>query len=354
MENSKHNEPQGPRPPVNELTDLPYLTAGLPGIGGRIKEDVADFVVDEIPLYPFCGEGTHVCFRVTKRGIPTPAAVDRIARFMDVPPEEIGFAGLKDAQALTSQFMTLEHADVHRLAAFGDDQVRLEVVSRHTNKLKSGHLAGNAFAVKIRGVPADKLPVASAILDVLLDRGVPNYFGQQRFGARSDTDKLGELLVRNTLDEFIALYLGRSIPTDPPDCKAARDAFDSGFYDRALARWPRHYANERRALSAYKKKKHAGPAVGAIDKRLKRLFVSAFQSRMFNQVLARRIQTLDQVFVGDLAQKTDSGGVFTVTDAAVDAPREVVRDQPDRPRGGLPLQPRRRCFRPVRFARQPR
>ena len=162
---------------------------------------------------------------------------------MDVPPEEIGFAGLKDAQALTSQFMTLEHADVHRLAAFGDDQVRGGGL-RHTNKLKSGHLAGNAFAVKIRGVPADKLPVASAILDVLLDRGVPNYFGQQRFGARSDTDKLGELLVRNTLDEFIALYLGRSIPTDPPDCKAARDAFDSGFYDRALARWPRHYAND--------------------------------------------------------------------------------------------------------------
>ncbi|MCK4602945.1 MAG: tRNA pseudouridine(13) synthase TruD, partial [Phycisphaerae bacterium] len=102
--------------------------------------------------------------------------------------------------------------------------------------------------------------------------------------------------------------------SDPPDCFAARDAFDAGCYRRALDRWPRHYANERRALAAYKRKCRPAPALTAIDKRMRRLFVSAFQSAMFNEVLARRLETIDRVFVGDLACKTDTGGIFTVED----------------------------------------
>jgi len=304
------------------MLDLPYLTAALSGIGGQIKECPEDFRVEEVPLYDPCGEGTHLYFRVTKTGIPTPAAVARIARHMNVRPDEIGFAGLKDAQALTTQMMSLEHADQRRLAAFSDPAIKVEVVARHGNKLRAGHLAGNRFILRIRDLAAEQaLAPAGAILAVLSRRGVPNYFGPQRFGARGDTAVLGEMLVKGNLDEFIAIYLGRPQKTDPEDCRAARDAFDGGFFLRALDRWPRHYADERRALAAYKKRQHAGPAVAAIDKRMKRLYVSAFQSAIFNEVLSRRLQTLDKVFVGDMAQKTDTGGVFRVEDAAVEQPR---------------------------------
>lgn len=303
------------------MSELPYLTSDLPGIGGQIKQDVSDFQVQEVPLYTPRGTGTHLYFEVTKRGIPTPAAVDRIARHMNVPAMEIGFAGLKDAQAITTQIMSLEHADLEKLKGFKDDQMSVKVIGLHDNKLRAGHLAGNRFVVRIREVNASQLPGARQILDVLLRRGVPNYFGEQRFGARGNTAQLGELLVRNDLQKFIEAYLGQAQPTDPPDCKAARDAFDAGFFDRALDRWPRHYADERRALSAYKRKKHAGPAMAAIDKRMKRLFVSAFQSEIFNQVLQRRLSTLDKVFVGDMAQKSDSGGIFTVEDVAAEQPR---------------------------------
>ena len=72
------------------MRDLPHLTSGLPGIGGAIKQSPADFVVDEVPLYEACGEGTHVYFRVRKVGVPTPAVVGRIARHMKVRPAEIG------------------------------------------------------------------------------------------------------------------------------------------------------------------------------------------------------------------------------------------------------------------------
>ncbi len=303
---------------------LPYLTANLPGIGGQIKQRVEDFQVCEVPLYQPCGDGTHVYFRVRKVGLPTPAVVERIADYMRVQRTDIGFAGMKDAQAITTQWMSLEHADEEKLKAYRDNQIAIEQVARHTNKLRSGHLAGNRFTIRLRDISPTDLLAARAVWDVLTSRGVANYFGQQRFGMRGDTGSLGEALIRGDLDEFVAVYLGRPAADDLPDCRAAREAFEAGDLQRARECWPRHYSNEHRALAAYKKRHDAGAAVRAIDKRMKRLYVSAFQSEMFNDVLAERIESLDSVMVGDLAQKTDSGGVFLVEDIEAEQVRAAA------------------------------
>ncbi|HOD81465.1 MAG: tRNA pseudouridine synthase D [Planctomycetes bacterium ADurb.Bin126] len=303
------------------MTPLAYLTADLPGIGGRIKDKVDDFLVEELPLYPLSGSGTHVYFKVRKAGLPTPAAVARIARHMGVRPDAIGVAGMKDAQAVTTQMMSLEHADLHRLRAFRDSQVQLSVEALHGNKLRAGLLAGNRFQVRIRGVGELQLEPARRILTVLERRGCPNYFGLQRFGARSDTGDLGRCLVRNDLEEFVRIFLGRSHPDDPPDCRSARDAFDAGFYQRAMDCWPRHFADQRKALAAYKRKHRPVQAVMAVDKRMKRLFVSAFQSELFNAVQQRRVQTLDRLLGGDLAQIHASGACFRVEDPVAEQSR---------------------------------
>ena len=300
---------------------LPYLTSGLPGVGGRIKESVEDFRVEEIPLYPLSGRGTHVYFRLTKAGIPTPVAVNRIARYMGVHPNDIGVAGMKDSQALTSQMMSLEFADMGRLARFRDSQIKVEVAGCHGNKLRPGLLAGNRFDIRIRGVGRRDLPPAQAVLEVLARRGVPNYFGQQRFGARGDTGLLGELMVKDELKEFVAVFLGRAIPGDPPECKAARDAFDAGCLGRAIQLWPRHYTDQRHALLAYRRRENPTAALAAIDKRMRRLYVSAFQSGIFNEVLAQRLGTIDRVLAGDLAQLGADGPVFLVEDPAAEQPR---------------------------------
>jgi tRNA pseudouridine13 synthase len=303
------------------MSELPYLTSDLPGVGGQIKQRIEDFQVDEIPLYPCSGRGSHAYFRVRKTGVPTLVAVQRIARHMGVPTGAVGYAGLKDSQAVTTQWMSIEMADEGRLRAFRDKQMQIEEIGWHGNKLRLGHLAGNRFRIRLRGAGEAQLAPAQAVLDVLVRRGVPNYFGEQRFGRRGDTGTLGAALVRGDLEEFVKLLLGRSIPGDPPECKAARDAFDAGYLDRALQLWPRHYADFRHALIAYKRKRRPVAAVAAVDRHMKRLYVSAFQSEVFNAVVARRIQTLDCVYPGDLAQKTDSGGVFPVLDAIAEQPR---------------------------------
>lgn len=306
---------------------LPHLTAGLEGTGGTIKERPDDFRVDEIPLYPACGEGTHVYFRVRKAGIPTPQLVREIAREMDARAGEVGLAGLKDARAVTTQWMSLEHADPERLAGCRGRHWEVVGTARHTNKLRRGHLAGNRFTVRVRGLalPADRaVRRAEATLDVLTRRGVPNFFGPQRFGARGDTADLGEALVRDDPEEFLAIFLGRPRADDPPAEQAARDAFDAGDPAGAMDRWPRRCADQRRALSAYRKLGRAGAAVAAVDRRMKSLFASAFQSRLFNDVLRRRLDTLDRVLEGDLARKTDTGGVFRVEDVEAEQQRAAA------------------------------
>ena len=258
---------------------------------------------------------------MTKTGVPTLVAVQRIARHMGVGRGQIGFAGMKDSQAITSQWMSLEFASVDQLTRYRDKQVGISDVTFHNNKLRLGHLAGNRFRIRIRGAGEEQLATARAVLDVLQQRGVPNFFGEQRFGSRGDTGTLGAALVRGDLDEFVKVFLGRAMPSDPPECKAARDAFDTGFFDRAIQRWPRHFTDQRRALISYKRKQDPRGAVAAVDRRLKRLFVSAFQSEIFNDILRRRLPDIDRVMTGDLAQKIDSRGIFTVEDEAVEQPR---------------------------------
>ena len=302
---------------------VPWLTHALPGIGGVLKSVPEDFEVIEIPLYEPCGTGSHTYIRFRKRGIPTPVAVNRLAKGLGVHPKEVGVAGLKDAQAVTEQTVSIEHLDPRRVELFRDSAIEILQVSKHGNKLKTGHLKGNRFRIKVRQVHADALPRARAICEILLQRGVPNFFGEQRFGARGDSGRLGAALLAGDPKQFLDLYLGGPIATDPPECLRARQAYDSGNLEEALSLWPRHMRDPRVALSTLLKRP-AAKAVDAVDKRMRRLFVSAFQSELFNAILARRIQEIDRVQVGDLAQKTDTGGVFLVEDEAAEQPRAAA------------------------------
>ena len=77
---------------IRPKMELPYLTADQPGIGGRLKSEPEDFLVEEIPLYPASGEGQHVYVEIEKRGLSTFAAIRKIAQALHVPPVAIGYA----------------------------------------------------------------------------------------------------------------------------------------------------------------------------------------------------------------------------------------------------------------------
>ncbi len=301
---------------------LPFLTPDTPGVPASIKRDYTDFVVEEIPAYEPSGHGDHVYFTIEKTGIATMHAINDIARALGVAPREIGVAGLKDARAVARQTLSLEHANPDRIAALAIPRIKVVSVSRHGNKLRIGHLRGNRFVIKLRDVDPDGLATVRAILDVLARRGVPNYFGPQRFGLRGDTGRIGEALIRRDDEAVVKLMCGSPNEFDTGDVLKARQLFEQGEYHAAAHAWPHMFRDcalicRVMASSGGKPRK----AVNALNRNAKKFFLSAYQSWLFNCVLADRITELDRLENGDLAWKHDNTAVFKVEDAAAEQPR---------------------------------
>jgi tRNA pseudouridine13 synthase len=158
-------------------------------------------------------------------------------------------------------------------------------------------------------------------MQTLAQRGVPNRFGDQRFGRRDDGDRLGSALVRGAWDEFLHTLLGSPLDSDPPASRASRELFESGKIREAMRALPSRQSDEHKALRSLVDGADAQRAVRSIPKRARLFMISAFQSRMFNAVLEGRLDSLDTVEAGDLAYKHDSGAVFLVEDALAEASR---------------------------------
>jgi tRNA pseudouridine13 synthase len=297
-----------------------YLTDNLPGIGGRIKVNPEDFQVTEVPLYEPSGQGDHVYLWIEKRGIGSLEAAAKIATALGRQRHEVGLAGLKDAQAVTRQWMSLEHVNIDRAAGLDIPEITVLEVTQHRNKLKIGHLAGNRFEIRVRGCQAGARAAAEAVLAVLAQRGVPNWFDYQRFGRRGDNHLLGRALVLGQYREFCDRFLGRPADGDSPRLAAARSAYDAGKLSEAQKLFT-GCADQLRVLMTLARTHSHSAAARALPKQLARLLIGALQSEIFNAVLERRLDTFDRVETGDMAYLHDRGAVFRVEDVEKEAPR---------------------------------
>jgi tRNA pseudouridine13 synthase len=298
-----------------------YLTAALPGTGGTLRAEPADFLVEEIPLYPACGEGEHLYLTVEKCGITTFDLLRQLARALHCPERELGYAGLKDARAITRQTVSVPQRRPADVAGLELPGIRILAARCHRNKLRLGHLAGNRFRIRIHRPGADALPRAGEILAILQQHGVPNRFGDQRYGATENSHRIGRAILH---DDFGAA--AREIVGDPavirhPDWQAAAEAFLTGDLDEALTRLPRHCHPERQLLEALRAGQTPRAAVLALPRKLLRLYLSAYQSSLFDRLLNVRLHALAQLWPGDIACKHVNGACFAVLDPAVEQPR---------------------------------
>lgn len=235
----------------------PFLTNDIPGIDGQIRTVPEDFQVEERPLYLPCGEGEHLYVTITKRGLSTPDLVRRLSSSLGIKAQAIGVAGLKDARAVTTQMVSLQGVYPEQISRLKIDTTILNVqtLGRHRNRLRTGHHSGNRFRLVIRHVAGHAVETVPAVLQQLSTRGVPNYFGPQRQGKGGENYRIGALLLH--------------------------DARRREKMSRATRIW----------------------------------YLNSYQSFLFNRMLARRIDHLDKVIVGDWAMKSDNGACFQVEDA---------------------------------------
>ncbi len=236
----------------------PLLTSDVPAIGGRLKERVEDFVVHEIPAYEPSGEGPHYYLRVEKRHVDGRSMIEAIAEHFGVGTGDVGTAGIKDRRAITRQWVSLPAQQVRRPPREGEavgEGIEILATSRHRNKLRTGHLRGNRFSVRLRetSLRAEALKEAvEKVATVVSSQGMPNYFGEQRFG-------------------------------------------DGGKNLEVGWRWLRDGVKPKGRF-------------------MQKMVASAVQSEVFNRVLARRLVegTWKEAIDGDIFEKVDTGGRFWI------------------------------------------
>ncbi len=267
-----HTQPSDEAKQGGNFDALPYLTADLPGLGGKLKQQPDDFVVEEIPAYEPCGEGEHLFLWLEKRDVAGEDLLRHVARRLAISPRDVGIAGVKDRRAITRQWVSVPARCEPSIPDVDTDRIHVIRAVRHRNKLRTGHLRGNRFSIRVRDVVEGAVDRADLIAATIGRQGFPNYFGPQRFGQDLQTLRLG-----------LDLIGGKAAPRSIPP---ARRRF------------------------------------------LLRMSLSAVQSALFNAVLAARMREgrLHSVLPGDVMQVAASGGLFVAHEQAAEQGRFDARE----------------------------
>nr|WP_303714322.1 tRNA pseudouridine(13) synthase TruD [Methanoculleus marisnigri] len=291
--------------PLEEELGMRYYASDAPGIGGRLRSSHEDFVVEELPLPISDPDGPYLICRLTKTNWELQRAVKEIAKRLGISHRRIAWAGTKDKNAVTTQFISIYDVSPEAVGQVHLADITLEVVGRSQHSLVLGGLAGNRFDITIRDCIAEDLPARVQAATEVASVGIPNYYGLQRFGVvRPVTHVVGESILKGDYEGAVATYVGRSYPRESEVAQQARTHFAKTRDARAgLAALPVQMTYERAMLNhlVANPGDYAG-ALQALPPKLLSLLVSAFQSYLFNSALSSRIEaglSLTEPEVGD-------------------------------------------------------
>lgn len=235
---------------MNVLPDSWCHAHGAPLFMAQLRSQPSDFRVIENLGWELSGDGEHDYLWVEKEGNNTDWLAQRLAQFAGVPEKDIGFAGMKDRHAITQQWFSVPRWNKPDWAVFEEEGVRILQVGRHLRKLKRGAHDTNSFKIVLRHAQPIDEPAVTERIERIRALGVPNYYGEQRFG---------------------------------------RGGSNIGLAD-AWAKGKRLSRNKRS------------------------LAISTVRSYVFNETLAARVEagTWNQIVLGDKANLDGSGSVFSV------------------------------------------
>ncbi|MFY9639097.1 MAG: tRNA pseudouridine(13) synthase TruD [Methanobacterium sp.] len=291
-----------------------YITEDK-GIGGRIRVENEDFYVEEIPEHLPSGTGPNTWLLIEKIGRNTLDVVLDIAKEMKISRKRMGFAGMKDKSALTRQWLCVSNSETSEIEGLEDKlyNVKILEVKQNEKKLRIGQLIGNKFKILIRDTenPDKDVKTTNNILKQLETVGVPNYFGWQRFGKnRPNTHRVGEFLVHNNIKGAVDSYIGNPYKGEKNHIKAARAFYDEGELEEAYESMPSGMRYEkmmlRELIKQMRKKgkldeKSYTIAIESLPKPLKRMFVHAYQSYLFNKAVSERAKLgINKYIDGDI------------------------------------------------------
>lgn len=292
--------------PLELLLGMKYYASDAEGTGGKLRTLPGDFIVEEIPLPEKGGTGgPYLICRLTKTNWELQHAIKEIAKRLGISHRRIGWAGTKDRNAVTQQRISLYNVTAEQVSGIRLKDITLEPLGQVNEALSLGDLQGNRFDIVVRDCDPVDLETRVRTTSEMVSQGIPNYFGLQRFGAtRPVTHLVGEWILKRDFEQAVVTYVGQEFPGEPENVRAVRTAF---FKTRdiqvALHELPPQMSFERAMLHHL----HTHPddysgALLELPPKLLSMFVSAFQSYLFNSVLSQRLDdghTLTEPLAGD-------------------------------------------------------
>ncbi|HTY76070.1 MAG TPA: tRNA pseudouridine(13) synthase TruD [Candidatus Nanoarchaeia archaeon] len=322
-------------PEIERQIGIETYSTKTPGIGGTIKRAIEDFIVQEMlvdgstasvemvkekpPLGATATKQQFLICELVKRNWDTFIAIKNLAEALGVDQTRIQFAGIKDAKALTAQYITIEGVSAEDVSNVRVKDEKLRPLGYFHSPMSPFYLLGNDFKINIKNVTYPKETVQEQISETIAELaqtgGIPNFYGHQRFGTtRPITHLVGKALVQGKLEEAAMIFLANPSPNEHPDSTRARTKLQSTQnFQSALRDFPPQLRFER--LMIRHLAENAGDFKGAFRRlplKLQLLFVQGYQSYLFNRFLSQRIMRglpLNKAEAGDFVVSVERSGL---------------------------------------------
>jgi tRNA pseudouridine13 synthase len=326
---------------IDQLLGIGFYATQTSGVGGFIRGSVDDFVVEEVlvdgsraktgltlqnkVLGSSQSKHRYLLCVLVKRNWDTFIAVKNVAKQLGIDQNRIQIAGIKDAKAVTSQFITIENCSIEDVAKVNVKDIEVHPIGYVRNPLSLFYLLGNNFTIKMRGIREEELEIQELIHKTMSEiasvGGVPNFFGHQRFGTtRPITHLVGKAIVKGDFEEAVMVFLAKPSVDEHPSSRQARQELElTGDFKLALESFPKQLRFERTMLCYLVEK--PWDFVGAFRQlpvKLQMLFVQAHQSFLFNRFLSERVKdglVLNRAEVGDFVVGVERSGLPMINTA---------------------------------------
>ncbi|MCH7902775.1 tRNA pseudouridine(13) synthase TruD [archaeon] len=297
------------------MTGIKHFTTSTPGIKGRIKKRISDFIVNEITLgekvyenrafgdWPEKreqelelteSEKEQLHLTLEKFNMDTTEAVRRLARFLHSSPKRIGYAGMKDKRAITTQRISIWKPDLENLKNAKSRYISLTDPEWQDERIDIGNLKGNKFEITIRNIELKEKELREITEKCFkeMEKGVLNYFGEQRFGGiREITHRVGKEFIKGNFEKGVMLYLTSPSEEEEEIALARKNLKETKDFSKAIKEFPSKFRYERSIIHHLCKfpRDHIG-AFQNLPKHLTYMFTHAYQSFLFNQIINERVE----------------------------------------------------------------
>lgn len=334
---------------LDQLLGIEIYATETSGVGGKIREFPEDFIVEETLVDSTKASVTgnvpprvigstqnkqrFLLCTMVKRNWDTFIAMKNIAKALDIEHKRLQFAGIKDAKALTAQYITLEKVSDEETAKVNLKDIQLHPVGYVREPLSLFYLLGNQFTINIKNLNTTeaetKEQTEQTIQQLTTIGGIPNFYGHQRFGStRPITHLVGKAISQGKFEEAAMLFLANPSNYEHPTSKQARQKLqETKNFKQASETFPNQLRFER--LMLLHLTEHPTDFAGAFKKlppKLQALFVQAHQSYLFNRFISERVKAglpLSEATPGDFVVGVERSGLPLTTTTKITTPENI-------------------------------